>query len=643
VGEQALLNNLDAELAAAPGAERAPGAAPGPGAEPAEPLGDEASAAQPTGAAGAGPDAAGGGADAGEAAEGGAPSDVAADPPAGAEAGGDTTARPARATQDSVSAASEGGEPGQAGEPGGGDGAAAAGAGAAEAPAGPAADAALGYRGTLPAPAARRLLGVLRLAIEARKPPLAELALDLLQKLIAHGHLAGPVHAVAHRRDAPGRGGGSAGRAGPRRASDEDLAAEPAAAGEPAAMPPQAQAVELLCRCDDVADDGVELRVLKGLLTAATSPHIHLHGQALLLAVRTCYNVFLVSRSDVNQTTAKATLTQMLTCVFQRMELGSERAQAPPLAVVGALGLPPAEASSVSAFVQSFLHEVVTSVDPFGTYAAGVQQGLDDAFKPGGAGAPDDSPLAGASGGADTGAERARALLRPPEAARGGAAPAGDAADGGGGAAAEAGAATGAPPEAAVPEANGAAARVDDAAHAAEGRSAADGDADEARPAPTCGAAHLGRGEAALVLADSAEHWACKLFTRGLFPLTLPNVSTGPASMHRRVCVKTLASRRRQALASPAALAAAAPAPAPLAPPRLPGRAADGAGTPRAQAAAPEVAALLAKDAFLVFRALCKLSIRTADSAAHADLTALRGKACNPALGLQLGVRVPLP
>ena len=44
--------------------------------------------------------------------------------------------------------------------------------------------------------------------------------------------------------------------------------------------------------------------------------------------MRTCYNVFLVSRSDVNQTTAKATLTQMLNCVFQRMELGSERVQA---------------------------------------------------------------------------------------------------------------------------------------------------------------------------------------------------------------------------------------------------------------------------------------------------------------------------
>jgi len=41
--------------------------------------------------------------------------------------------------------------------------------------------------------------------------------------------------------------------------------------------------VELLCRCDDIPDDGIELRVLKGLLTAVTSNGVHVHGQALLL------------------------------------------------------------------------------------------------------------------------------------------------------------------------------------------------------------------------------------------------------------------------------------------------------------------------------------------------------------------------
>ena len=44
------------------------------------------------------------------------------------------------------------------------------------------------------------------------------------------------------------------------------------------------------------------------------------------------------------------------------------------------------------------------------------------------------------------------------------------------------------------------------------------------------------------------------------------------------------------------------------------------------------MAAVLAKDAFLVFRALCKLSIRTADATTHMDLTALRGKVRRPAV-----------
>ena len=77
------------------------------------------------------------------------------------------------------------------------------------------------------------------------------------------------------------------------------------------ALPPQAQVVELACRCDDGSDEGVELRLLKALLTAVTSTTLAVHGQALLLVVRACYNIFLTSRSDVNQTTAKATLTQV--------------------------------------------------------------------------------------------------------------------------------------------------------------------------------------------------------------------------------------------------------------------------------------------------------------------------------------------
>ena len=41
---------------------------------------------------------------------------------------------------------------------------------------------------------------------------------------------------------------------------------------------------------------------------------------------------------------------------------------------------------------------------------------------------------------------------------------------------------------------------------------------------------------------------------------------------------------------------------------------------------AASVESVLQKDAYLVFRALCKLSIRSSDNSAGTDLTVLRGK-----------------
>jgi brefeldin A-inhibited guanine nucleotide-exchange protein len=54
------------------------------------------------------------------------------------------------------------------------------------------------------------------------------------------------------------------------------------------------------------------------------------------------------------------------------------------------------------------------------------------------------------------------------------------------------------------------------------------------------------------------------------------------------------------------------------------------AGSSGASSAANQGKALLLKDAFLVFRALCKLSIRTSDTLTISDPTAVRGKVCWP-------------
>ena len=51
-----------------------------------------------------------------------------------------------------------------------------------------------------------------------------------------------------------------------------------------------------------------------------TSQHVEIHEGTLLLAVRTCYNIYLASKNLINQTPAKATLTQMLNVIFMRME-----------------------------------------------------------------------------------------------------------------------------------------------------------------------------------------------------------------------------------------------------------------------------------------------------------------------------------
>lgn len=65
---------------------------------------------------------------------------------------------------------------------------------------------------------------------------------------------------------------------------------------------------------------GVQLQIIKALLTVVTSQHVEVHEGTILLAVRTCYNIFLASKNLINQTTARATLTQMLNVIFTRME-----------------------------------------------------------------------------------------------------------------------------------------------------------------------------------------------------------------------------------------------------------------------------------------------------------------------------------
>lgn len=125
------------------------------------------------------------------------------------------------------------------------------------------------------------------LACQSKSPKIVIVALDCIQKLVAYGHLTG------NNPD-------------PKNA-DKILIDS---------------IIETICSCFNgpSTDDGVQLQIIKALLTLVTSQQCQVHEGSILLTVRTCYNIYLGSKNLVNQTTAKATLTQMLNVIFSRME-----------------------------------------------------------------------------------------------------------------------------------------------------------------------------------------------------------------------------------------------------------------------------------------------------------------------------------
>ncbi len=61
--------------------------------------------------------------------------------------------------------------------------------------------------------------------------------------------------------------------------------------------------------------------MIKALLTSITSLQCEVHGASLLLAVRSCFHIHLMTKNPSIKTTAKAALTQMVNVVNQRMEV----------------------------------------------------------------------------------------------------------------------------------------------------------------------------------------------------------------------------------------------------------------------------------------------------------------------------------
>lgn len=159
---------------------------------------------------------------------------------------------------------------------------------------------------------------------------IVEPAIDCIQKLIAHGYIRGE--------------------------------SDPSGGAESILL---FKLIESVCKCHDLGDESIELPVLKTLLSAINSISLRIHGDCLLLIVRTCYDIYLGSKNVVNQTTAKASLIQILVIVFRRMEADSSTVPIQPIVVAELMQ--PVEKSdadgTMTHFVQGFITKIMQDID----------------------------------------------------------------------------------------------------------------------------------------------------------------------------------------------------------------------------------------------------------------------------------------
>ncbi|XP_057805875.1 brefeldin A-inhibited guanine nucleotide-exchange protein 1 [Salvia miltiorrhiza] len=123
--------------------------------------------------------------------------------------------------------------------------------------------------------------------------------------------------------------------------------------------------IDSVCKCAAIADEAIELAVLKVLLSAVRSPCIDIRGDCLIYIVRSCYNVYLGGHSGTNQICAKAVLAQMMIVIFTRTEENSMLVDVKNVSVFELLEFADRnlnEGSSIH-FAQTFINEIMECKD----------------------------------------------------------------------------------------------------------------------------------------------------------------------------------------------------------------------------------------------------------------------------------------
>lgn len=206
----------------------------------------------------------------------------------------------------------------------------------------------------------------LQAACESGEAKVMELSLDGIHTLIEYGYLQGKKPLVAQNATSATATEVITSSSCVDHSNSADLVVNAGAAINMATRNLIDLIIEVVCKCSDEFNDGVQLQVIKVLLTAVTSLQCEVNESSLLLAIRACFHIHLISKNPINKVTTKAALTQMVNAVNAKMEASDVRLKANSSSVLLNTfeSSPRAEASTievVSSFADAVSQQLATS------------------------------------------------------------------------------------------------------------------------------------------------------------------------------------------------------------------------------------------------------------------------------------------
>ncbi|KAJ7604556.1 Sec7-domain-containing protein [Mycena polygramma] len=160
----------------------------------------------------------------------------------------------------------------------------------------------------------REIFEPLRLACETRNEKLMIASLDCISKLISYSFFVEASQPTSHGLPSPPPSPNPLGRNSAAESSQTNLS--------PPSLVDLVASTIAACH-SETTPETVSLQIVKALLSLVLSSTILVHHSSLLKAVRTVYNVFLLSSDPVNQMVAQGGLTQMVHHVFTRCKISA--------------------------------------------------------------------------------------------------------------------------------------------------------------------------------------------------------------------------------------------------------------------------------------------------------------------------------